>query len=144
MQFNFEDEEGYALMSGDSRLPSLLVLAEAGSLNLNGENNVNGGLAGFYGDLDGTIKDLTPLPTTPLPIAPTDYYTYGPWENIVHRNSAYCNVKWNQYAPYNNVIKESHDGREVCTGCVTTSVAQLMSVYKYPASFEDFSFDWEK
>ena len=141
--FNFEDDEGYALMLGDSRWPSLLTITESGHLNLEETNEVPSGVVTYYNNLDSFISDLIPLPEDPIDIAVGEYNTYGPWENIVYRNKAYCKVKWNQDGPYNNVVKETHKGVNVLTGCVATATAQLMSIYKYPPSYGGQNYDWD-
>ncbi|MBD5189710.1 MAG: hypothetical protein HDS95_05465 [Bacteroidales bacterium] len=142
--FNFENEQGYALMSGDNRLPSLLVLTEEGNLDPESENITNAGVVSFYEGLDDVIKDLTPLPETPISPYLKEFDTYGPWENIVYKNAAYCKVKWGQETPYNKVVKELHGGKEVLTGCVATAVAQLMSVHQYPPTYDGHIFNWER
>lgn len=45
--FNFEDNNGFAIMSGDRRVPSLLALADSGSIEENGVID-DPGLAIFF------------------------------------------------------------------------------------------------
>lgn len=53
-----------------------------------------------------------------------------------------CRVTWHQGSPYNDRAKQIYD-RKAPAGCVAVSVAQLLSVYKYPSSLKDVSLDWE-
>ena len=44
-----------------------------------------------------------------------------------------CQDVWNQYTPFNNMCPFAPDGESHCvTGCVATSMAQLMNYYQYP------------
>ncbi|MDE5789972.1 MAG: C10 family peptidase [Muribaculaceae bacterium] len=142
--FNFENENGYALMSGDSRLPSLLVLTEDGNIQPTTDNITNSGVVSFYQGLDNTIRDLTPLPDDPIDPFLGEFDTYGPWENIIHGGSPLCKVKWGQNDPYNRVVKNLNGGKNVVTGCVATAVAQLMSIYQYPPTYDGHIFNWER
>lgn len=133
--FNFDNEQGFALMSGDERIPSLLALADSGSYN------------GNYPPvkfLTDSVKKYVITPVEPgvgcIDWGDTIYRRYNDWENLaVYKNSAYCKVKWSQDAPYNRYCG---NGEYVYTGCVTTAIAQLMSVYKYPQSYNSYEFDW--
>lgn len=67
----------------------------------------------------------------------------GPWHVRVHKNNAFCNVKWGQGDPY-NMFCPKENGTSMNTGCVATALAQLMSVYKYPLSFDGHLLNWEE
>lgn len=138
--FNFEGEQGYAVMSGDSRLPSLIALTESGELQKNGKNS-NPGVGTFMSGLRIISKDS--LPTAPIvtPINPgEDYKVYGQWVNTVY--PAKCPVKWGQDDPYNAECPMV-SGKRAPTGCVATAVAQLMACYKHPLSYDIYNYDWD-
>lgn len=155
--FNFEDEQGYAIMSGDTRVPSLIALADSGSLN-EGDVIDNPGLGIFlecaaeyidnqtdarnvrFKPTDETNDDLRG-PSENSPGGPLYSYSYGPWKNIVYHQGGICPVKWGQDKPYNKYCP-TVNGRPCATGCVATAVAQLMTVYKHPASYSVYSFNW--
>ncbi|MBD5184750.1 MAG: hypothetical protein HDS97_07655 [Bacteroidales bacterium] len=104
--FNFKDNMGYALMSGDNRIPSLLVLTEEGNLANNEVNSIEGGVSVFYERLENnSLFELKPVdPVFNGNIAYDEYNTYGSWENVIHTVNN-CNVKWGQGNPYNKIIK---------------------------------------
>lgn len=57
-------------------------------------------------------------------------------------------VEWNQDAPFNDNLAyrncpETTNGR-VWAGCVAVAVAQIMSRWKYPASIDGYSFNWDE
>ncbi|MBP3537508.1 MAG: C10 family peptidase [Muribaculaceae bacterium] len=145
--FNFEDGQGFAIMSSDVRMPELLALADSGSLSEN-QTIENPGLNIFLEGLNKLSID------SPFVIKPRDdddlymyteypFYIYGDFVNpIVYKPYGYCKVKWGQHSPYNNLCPMDDDER--CpTGCVATAVAQIMSVHKYPQIYNDFAYDWE-
>lgn len=151
--FNFENEEGFAIMSSDNRLPSLIALASDGSLN-EGDSIDNPGFEIFMEALGDWIitppgtggpgSGLLP-PGDPKPgvddSLPT-YYHYSAWQNTVYPQGGLCFVKWDQSYPYNNNCPIKN-GSSTVTGCVATAVAQLMSIYKYPTSYKGKSYDWD-
>jgi len=143
--FNFNDNQGYAIMSGDERIPSLIALSDSGSYDL----NMAGGTAdgNRVAILEDSLKKYVITPYEGgigfIDWGDTVYKKYGDWTNNVYKNSAYCTVKWNQGYPYNKYCV-NNSGNPVPTGCVATAVAQLMSVYKYPSSYGSFSFNWDE
>jgi hypothetical protein len=126
--FNFENGEGYAIMSADASMPDLLMYAPSG-----------------YFVLDSLLID----PSKFKEIQPIAYHTADSDDNtysvIVDTEDTFiqaeglCKVKWGQGTPYN---KYCQDGT-VQTGCAATALAQIMSVYKYPSSYKGTTFDWD-
>ena len=54
-----------------------------------------------------------------------------------------CTTKWNQDAPYNVTTPKVND-RNCPTGCVATSLAQVVNYFKYPEKMSGFaSYLWE-
>lgn len=151
---NFENNQGYAIMSADNRMPSLLAFVESGHITP-GDTLKEPGLVVFLGnmeeyyrkkpkiDLDKYIKDDG---TSEMLVKPNEYYwTYGPWENIIYKQNGYCPVKWGQdsiyynaYCPKSNKTKSGHKA----AGCVPVSVAQLMACHKYPPECNGYTYDW--
>lgn len=143
--FNFADDNGFAIMSGDKRVPSLIALAEKGSFP---QDTIidNPGLAIFLERMGNQgpskIKDKTPNPYVD-PNDPDAFKVYGEIENIFYKQNGYCPVKWGQYGPYNDLCPKKN-GKKCATGCVATAVAQLMAIYKYPSSYHGYTFDWDE
>ena len=142
--FNFDDEQGFAIMSGDTRVPSLLALAESGSL-IEGEEVENPGLQIFLDNMIQTMGFFPPeiplQPVTPCPEDDTYVGVAQSWENIIYYPNGFCPVKWGQGSPYNDYcpIKE---GKPTPVGCVATAVAQLMAVHKYPSTYNNHIYNW--
>lgn len=154
--FNFENNQGYAIMSGDIRVPSLLALAYSGSLPEDEEVEVPEGVAVFMEGLAGTSlpNDNETRPVKFKPFDPDENLnrgsgpaggspSYGNWENIIYKPNGFCPVKWDQDKPYNKYCPTSN-GLTSLTGCVPTAVAQLMATYKHPSSYAGYTFNWDQ
>lgn len=151
--FNFENNEGYAIMSGDNRLPSLISITDSGTLeddeeiddpgvalflegmeNLNNDRNQDNSHCPVFDDTDGSSNGGSSVNL---------YNVYGDWKNIVYNNYGVCPVKWDQGSPYNNYCPIKND-IPTYTGCVATAVAQLMACFNYPNSYNGFNFSWDE
>lgn len=142
--FNFEDNEGFAIMSGDDRVDPVLAIAFNGKLPL--DNGVeNPGMVAFMANAEEYyINEITRKERDMDSAVPSgNRIVYGPWETITYgMPDGNCKVQWGQEAPY-NVFCPLKDGVNTFTGCVATAVAQLMSIYEHPASYGGYSFTWK-
>lgn len=160
--FNFSNDEGFAIMSSDKRLPALLAMADSGNLN-NADSIDNPGLEIFMEQLDyylysmGGNGDNLPEPFKPSepgdnldPIGgggggdPLDY-VFGDWVTDVAYPNGVCKVQWDQFGPYNIYCPiDSLTGKNLPAGCLPVALGQLLSVYNYPWSYKEFYFDWNR
>lgn len=137
--FNFEDNDGFAIMSGDKRVPPVLAFTENG--NLPKDSGVdNPGFAIFLEGLEdfyfNSIANYTVENTEP-----SSRGTVTRPAEITISNKANCKVKWDQGAPYNNLCPMLN-GERALAGCVPVACAQLMSVYKHPQKYNSSTFTW--
>lgn len=154
--FNFGDNEGFAIMSGDDRVEPLLALTFSGELTPETEID-NPGFEIAYSRMEdyyvaktmgGPSIDIDiPIPprdTTPLP---------DPIETLdtIHLPMGPCPVQWGQQAPYNKFCMYNFSFITPPAGCTRIAVAQLMSIYKYPSSYTNpinnyntYYFDWDE
>lgn len=142
---NFEDEQGFAFMSSDERLPPLFMLTDSGNISRD-EVITNPGLVLTLNMIEAEIGVLIgTFGYDPNVVCPT--VRYGEWENIVY--GPMCKVKWHQNEPYNSecklVYEDGHSVRPV-VGCVPMAVAQLMSACKRPIYNYDnsYQFCWDE
>lgn len=137
--FNFENNGGFAIMSATRDMPELLAITEGGSIDTNQVID-NPGLIMFLTNLEGKIKP------SDKPYDPDDNIIekkYGPYTNKIYNPiGGYCSVHWHQESPYNAYCRYE-DGQQTITGCVAVACAQLMSVYRYPTSYDRCSFPWD-
>ena len=142
--FNFGENEGYCVMSGDSRGASVLAVSSTGSLREGGKienpgeaTAIKNALESFYVDPNIYINGRTPFhPEEQLGIYPSSQEIYYP------NRQGMCKVHWIQSYPYNKYCP-SIDSKPTVVGCVPIAVGQLMSVYKYPQSYKAYNFDWD-
>lgn len=131
--FNFENHNGFAIMSGSRSMPSLFALADTGEL-VESASVDNPGFAEFLQRMEDDCDNQKTW-------GPDERKEYGEWKTKVYKEGGYCKVKWGQRSPYNNFCPEQN-GQRTATGCVATAVAQLMSIYKYPTSRNGYSYSW--
>lgn len=138
--FTFKNEQGFIIMSAREGLPDMLYYAENGSFNSNDlkVSSNAGGFGVFMNLLDDYVE--------------CEYWADPEdggggsntwWEtDTVRAGGTGVPVKWDQVEPYNNQCPII-GGERALTGCVATAVAQIMAYYKYPASYEGYTFHWD-
>lgn len=134
--FNYEDNQGYAVVSANKNTEALIAVTEQGTYNEETETN-NPGLA-LYMDMaksyvarggilppGSTIIGGGGLPLTEEKTETTTTITadYGPL----------LEVRWGQEEPYNTYCYSSSNQLSP-TGCVATALAQIFSYTGYPTS----------
>lgn len=141
--FNFENEEGFALMSATTATPSLLALTKNGTIDTTQEIDDSGlilfleHLENYLAEKNDTVFNYYEDYKETLSKKyhkTTEYNFYSP-------QGGYCSVKWGQGYPYNKYCKYKKEG-DTYTGCVATALAQLLSTYKFPETYNGYIFDW--
>lgn len=142
--FNFEDNEGFAIMSGDDRVNPLLALTFNGELTQETEVD-NPGMIVFLANMEEHyVNEIKAHDELLSAVAATgNRVVYGEWKTWYYgMYGGNCNVQWGQNYPY-NMYCPLKNGSHTVTGCVATAVAQLMSVYEYPTSYGGYTFNWD-
>ena len=118
--FNTEEDGGFVIVSGDDRTIPILGYADSGSIQ---EGAMPEGLKVLLEDYSQQIAGLED----------DDASAQGSPRRVQARHviAPLIQTKWNQGAPYNKYCPEINGERTV-TGCVATSMAQVMYYYKYP------------
>ena len=136
--FNFEDNEGFAVMGADKRGAPLLALTESGEFTP-GMTTDN---LGFAISMSQAVAAYSQMIVEAG--SDTVYNTNGfvmtatVKDSITVNKNGQCQVRWGQGYPYNRYCPTGCP-----TGCDATAIAQLMSIYKYPSSYGAFTFDWD-
>lgn len=154
--FNFGDEEGFAIMSGDDRVEPLLALTFKGELTPETEID-NPGFEIAYSRMEEYyVQKVSQISLNgggilPPTIDPIPYPTYDTTVTNYVMPFGFCPVQWGQGWPYNKYCTVQPGSINVYTGCARVAVAQLMSIYKYPNSYTNplfnyttFYFDWDE
>lgn len=135
---NFEDNEGFAIVPADTRLPQeAYAFSNESSLSLQ-DTILNKSLSLFlnslpspdnYSNTTRAIGDEDAKPvTTKL-------------EKIVSPILSYEVTNWHQGAPYNKYCPVKND--TICAvGCPAMAVGMILSAFQYPKSYNGYSFPW--
>ena len=120
--FNFEEDEGYAIISGDTRTVPVLAFAESGSLD-EGVEVDNPGLMMFLANTETVMHEFfRPMePLDPWGGGTSSYTTYTSWVNNQVFGTQIA-AQWNQWYPYNNLCPIVNGSRPPA-GCVPIAVA---------------------
>ena len=147
--FNFGNNEGFAIMSGDDRVEPLLALTYKGELTPDTEIEspafkiAYAKMEEYYAEqvMRGGLDPILPIDSiADLPVD-TIYFEGRPYNVYYDMPYGHCPVTWGQGVPYNEYCY-TVEGARAKTGCVATAVAQLMAIYKYPSSYNGFNFNW--
>lgn len=133
--FNFEDNQGFAIMAATPALPELIAISDKGNLDL--ANLPDNGVRDFVSLLSDWTIDR---PDTAVHEVGDVYTVTSTRDAII--TSALCRVKWNQGYPYNQYTPIVN-GVHAQVGCGGVAVAQAMSIYGRPTSLEGYTFDWD-
>lgn len=123
--FNVGTNDGFVIVSGDDRTPAILGYADSGAI---AEGDIPDGLQYL---LDGYVEQIDWMDAQGYY---DDYATCGSRRTQAVARTAIApliQTRWNQGEPYNNLCPEIDDEKAV-TGCVATSLAQLMYYHKWP------------
>ena len=128
--FNAEGKNGFVIISGDNRTPSILGYAEQGSLE---EDQMPDNMKWW---LDNLARQIEALGTSLKPANVTS--TRSGMTAI----APLIQTEWNQGAPYNYMCPDGdyrdkgddgYDATNLCvTGCVATAMAQVLYYWKWP------------
>lgn len=149
--FNFGNDEGFAIMSGDDRVEPLLALTFKGELTPETEID-NPGFEIAYSRMEDyyvqQIATYSPddakagiLPDSMPGKDQIGFLEGEPFYVYYEMPLGHCPVKWGQTGNYNRYCFTT-DGLKAYTGCVATAVAQLMAIYKYPNGYNGYTFTW--
>lgn len=122
--FNDSSSKGFVIVSGDDRTDAILGYSTDGSFD---EENCPANMKAW---LDGYAAQIEALDST-----------YGTTGNIRKVKVEYhdsipalLKTKWNQATPYNNYCPVVSDSVTM-TGCVATSMAQVMYYHQWPQDY---------
>ena len=129
--FNVGSDEGFVIVSGDDRTPEILGYADSGVLS---EDNMPDGLRYL---LEGYEEQMEWLDANGIDEAYSVCESRGARKAPARTAIApLIQTRWNQGAPYNKNCPDipETDGEKTVTGCVATTLAQLMYYHMWPQS----------
>ena len=157
--FNFDNDEGFALVSGDTRVGGILAFVEEG--NLDPKKGIeNPGFAIFleHADIYYRLKTGLPLPNVEGqntntrseddpwedydPDIDADYVEYSEWTDRGVTSGYILPCKWSQGYPLNRYCKTA-DGQQALVGCVAIAVGQIMYRHAHNYTYNGTYYDWD-
>ena len=118
--FNAGDKEGFVIASADDRTPSILAYTLEGSFNLD--------------DMPESVAEWLRCYEDQIAYIQKNNLQRTSTRNAFAYHQAVPNLmktKWSQRAPYYNDCPKWND-KPCLTGCVSTSMAQVMYYYQHP------------
>ena len=123
--FNLGEADGFVVVSGDDRTTPILGYSDTGSIN--------------FDDMPDGLRYLLEGYEQQMEVLASDAYAGDYRNSSPLRASALADIapmistQWSQGEPYNDLCPLI-DGERTVTGCVATSMAQVMNYYKYPTA----------
>lgn len=148
---NYEDNQGFALLSADWRTKPVYAISDEGNMNL-ADTTFNKGLAlfmenaredyAYYTSPENIKGPFLPIDTTDIyhPNLPKDDYEYTLYYDIKPKLTRSVS-RWHQNSPFNKYVV-ANKGKQYPVGCVAIALAQLCSASKVPSVFEGRYLDW--
>ncbi len=137
--YDVADGGGFVIISGDDRTPTVLGYTDRGSYATTDMTHGLGALLAVYANqIQAMAQADTQTATAGAAAAPAQAET-AITQPARHYVAPLISTQWNQRAPYNNLCpiynnsNGSSSGQRGLTGCVATTLAQIMAYYRYPA-----------
>lgn len=166
---NFDNNQGYALVSGDTRMQPILAVVDKGSLAQgaviddpgmimmlsNIETDYRMALGLSVEDIDGNI--VAPIGTAEdgtyvypgmnveeieQTRSTNTTYEYGDWDEYIYRGTI-LDCHWGQSPPPFNLLTFDSSGQRAPAGCVPVAVAQIMYFWGHNYTYDGYYFDWD-
>ena len=139
---NFNDNQGFAIASGDSRLPSVLCITEKGSLERDTLRLPIGAIT-LLSLVEEEYKQILTRGDSlegPIPHIMESYQTYGDWAD-----SFLCGTRiaanWDQSSPFNDYCP-IESGQHCYVGCVAVAVGQIMYYWGQNIVYNNIPLNW--
>lgn len=126
---NFEDNQGYAIVSGDTRTTApIFMITEEG--NLDPEVGVNcPGTALFLANMEEVYKQETAATASSYP----SFTLYTPWKHWYNGRQTY--LKWDQWEPFNDYVPG-------LAGCTAIAFIQYLAWNQHPITWRGHTYNW--
>lgn len=143
------DSAGFAIASGDERLPAILAYSDNGNL----ENDITDDfLYSFFLRLpdyiNNKIAEYNNINEEELNTAikkaenkPEDSRGTTSYIKIIEQYGPLVPVEWGQRAPYSDVINSKNNDTGLLSGCVAIAISQIMASHKHATGG---NYNWDK
>ena len=125
--FNVEDNGGFVIVSGDERTEAILGYSTEGNIDPQTmPENMRAWLKGYEEQIKAIPEGAKASSHTPA--------TFMPIEPLIK-------TMWGQDWPF-NLQTPVIDGKHCVTGCIATTMAQIMNYWQYPAATQETIPSW--
>jgi hypothetical protein len=128
-------------MGADKRGAPLLALTESGELTP-GMTTDNLGLTISLAQAEAVYRQMIVEAGSDTTVITSGFVVSVVIKDSIVVNKQ-CLVEWGQWYPFNRYCPPNYSGEyNYPTGCVATAVAQLMSIFQYPSSYNGYTLNW--
>ena len=142
---NYENNEGFALLSADKRLEPVFAISEEGSMNLS-DTIYNKSLAYYIRGIESYAGAIPTGPNYPWTLdslkieKPDDKITVLCQPLLGTANTGSILPLFHQRSPFNKYCF-TPEGKEAPTGCAPLAAGTLMAYYEWPPKYTE-RLDW--
>ncbi len=138
---NYENEQGFSIVSADKRLPLIYAISEEGHLDIS-DTIENKGLALFFKNMEQHILRTLAEDGFPIGKEVDERYSYQVKLEKRQLPLLWPEVgNWHQNEPFNQYCFTA-DGKQASVGCVAVAMAQLMSYFDWPREINGQKLMW--
>lgn len=143
---NYSNNEGFALLGADRRIPTVYAISDQGHLEFN-DTIENKGLSLFMTCVKNELlcnEAFRPTDdnTQPIVYIKPNYTSLSKTYKIHYPCIASGMRDMGQWEPYNTVVK-SNQGINVPVGCVPLALATILGYYEYPKQWDGITLNWQ-
>ncbi len=141
---NYENNEGFALLSADKRLEPVFAISEEGSMNLS-DTIYNKSLAYYIRGIEDFAIDFPNLNTSPI-----DTIVSTPKDPVIiianpllgdESTGSFLSL-FHQGSPFNKYCL-TLSGQQAVVGCAPLAAGTIMAYYEWPEKYGNYTFDWK-
>lgn len=156
--FNFNDNNGFAIASGDNRMPPIFCITDQG--HFTDSITIPESVAILLSMIEDEYKSVTRngndsfvTEIDSLPIMPGNgiggeggdyipptYNIYSNWVNSIPEGQI-IPTNWGQRYPFNEMC-QLENGANALVGCVAVAVGQIMYYWKHDAVYNGHIYNW--
>lgn len=143
---NYENNEGFALLSADKRLEPVFAISEEGSMNLS-DTIYNKSLAYYIRGIENYAGAIPSDPNGKILLdstkvdVPQDLVGVVSFPLLGNENLGSILPLFHQRAPFNKYCF-TNTGEQALVGCAPLAAGTLMAYYEWPEKYGDYVFDW--
>ena len=140
---NFDGDDGYALVSSNTRYRGVVAYIEDGHLTPDDEIDNPGfeifleGYRDYFGGIPVDTSEIIPIHEDP-----GDYGEATSMYELVYSAGPLLTTNWGQREPYNYYCF-TDNGHQAPAGCVAIALGQIAAYHQHPTSYNGHVYNWD-